>query len=212
MRLLAVIPLTLVGGGLFWLVQAGALRLLHRGVRRQRLCALGCAALLELGGALAGCGGVMLAALALQLVLGVLLLFGVQRSGNGVEMLEQSLSLYRYLRGLRAGDAEKLQGQASQYFYRMLPYAEALGLGRRFAAAFSGVTLEPCGWYEADRALLPGSLAFYEELHSCMQQLQAAPPQERRPAPSAEASRAQAARPGKAAPRRRPAVCAALIG
>ena len=130
---------------MFWLVQAGALRLLHRGVRRQRLCALGCAALLELGGALAGCGGVMLAALALQLVLGVLLLFGVQRCGNGVAMLEQSLSLYRYLRGLRAGDAEKLQGQASQYFYRMLPYAEALGLGRRFAAAFSGVTLEPCG-------------------------------------------------------------------
>lgn len=183
-RLLAVIPLTLVGGGLFWLVQAGALRLLHRGVRRQRLCALGCAALLELGGALAGCGGVMLAALALQLVLGVLLLFGVQRSGNGVAMLEQSLSLYRYLRGLRAGDAEKLQGQASQYFYRMLPYAEALGLGRRFAAAFSGVTLEPCGWYEADRALLPGSLAFYEEFHSCMQQLQAAPPQERLPRPA----------------------------
>lgn len=126
----------------------------------------------------------MLAALALQLVLGVLLLFGVQRSGNGVAMLEQSLSLYRYLRGLRAGDAEKLQGQASQYFYRMLPYAESLGLGRRFATAFSGVTLEPCGWYEADRALLPGSLAFYEEFHSCMQQLQAAPPQERRPRPA----------------------------
>lgn len=170
-RLLAVIPLTVFGGILHWILQDGLLCLLHRSARRQRLLALGSAIILLVGAALAGCAGTMVAALALQIFIGLVLLFGVQRSQNGVAMLEQCLALYRYLRALRPKNVEKLQGQASEYYYKMLPYAEALFLGRRFSAAFSGIQLEPCGWYDTQLQSTESSLQFYASFHQCMQQL-----------------------------------------
>ena len=38
--------------------------------------------------------------------------------------------------------------QDGQYFYDVLPYAEALGLGRRFARRFANIQLEPCAWLQ----------------------------------------------------------------
>ena len=49
-----------------------------------------------------------------------------------------------------------------QYFYKMLPYAEAMGLGRRFVALFHDVKLEPCQWYEAARGIPTTASAFYD--------------------------------------------------
>ena len=52
-----------------------------------------------------------------------------------------------------------------QYFYKMLPYAEAMGLGRRFVALFHDVKLEPCQWYESAHNIPHTASAFYA--HYC---------------------------------------------
>ena len=48
-----------------------------------------------------------------------------------------------------------------QFFYKMLPYAQALGLGAQFAARFGETELEPCDWYGEVKPLPRQAEGFY---------------------------------------------------
>lgn len=50
----------------------------------------------------------------------------------------------------------------SVFFYHMFPYAEAFGLGKRFAKRFGGIVLEPCDWLQDDGHSATTAEAFYE--------------------------------------------------
>ena len=49
-----------------------------------------------------------------------------------------------------------------QYFYKILPYAEAMGQGRHFVSLFHDYKLEPCQWYESARSIPTTAAAFYD--------------------------------------------------
>ena len=168
LRLLPVLLLTVLGGVLCWFVQRAAMGWLRRSYKRELTAGIICAVVLQIGAAIAGTGGVMLGGVLLQILVGLSLSLGTCRSENGVTMLEQTLGLRRYLAKFRAKDVEELQGQASGYYYQMLPYAQALGVGAKFTKAFAGVILEPCGWYKDDEEpVLRDPMQFYRSFSQC---------------------------------------------
>lgn len=168
LRLIPIILLTLLGGVLCWFVQRACICCLRRNPSRELRAGILSALVLQIGAAIAGTGGIMLGGLLLQILVGFSLVFGVRRSRNGVAMLEQTLALQRYLTRFKAKDAADLQGQASQYYYQMLPYAQALHVGGRFSKAFAGITLEPCTWYQDDLGQnLRDPLQFYQSFRRC---------------------------------------------
>lgn len=105
--------------------------------------------------------------LLMQLLSVLLTQFGGRRTKAGEEYVRQLLGLRRYLNKIDPEDALQLLHNDSQYFYRMLPYAECLGIGKRFCKHFLRCKLEPCAWL-TDAAFTPKSptefLALYENL------------------------------------------------
>ncbi len=105
----------------------------------------------------------MLLAAALSVLTGVLTRHGGRRSAAGTRLLGQILGFRRFL--LRTSEshlAMRLQ-RDPQYFYRTLPYAEAMGLGAMFARKFGDTELDPCEWYNEPN--LPRTAeGFYEKL------------------------------------------------
>ena len=64
------------------------------------------------------------------------------------ERLRRLLGLRRYLRRADSASLHRLTLQDPQYFYRMLPFAEEMGVGGRFVRCAAGLELEPCLWLE----------------------------------------------------------------
>lgn len=89
----------------------------------------------------------MLLALAAALFAGWQTLHGGKRTSLGTQLIGQTLGFRRYLSKAASSHLEGQLRRDPQYFYRLLPYAEALGLGASFAAKFSGIELETCDWY-----------------------------------------------------------------
>ncbi len=147
-------------------VQEGTLRAVRRGgagwIAAGACAAAAHLALLPLGGA------ALLLSLAVQLLCGLAVSLGGRRSTLGAELLEQTLGFRRYLLGLTEKKLRRLLRQDGQYFYRLLPYAEALGCGRAFAARFGALRLEPCDWLESDANTAP---AFYAQYSALLAQL-----------------------------------------
>ena len=147
-------------------VQRAAIRWYLRSTVSLALGGLCGAAMLLLGN-LSGTFLMMLLAVGLSVLTGALTRYGGKRSPAGNRLLGQIFGFRRFL--LRASEAQ-LQTRTSrdpQYFYRMLPYAEAMGLGVRFSKKFGETELEPCEWY--DEPNLPRTaLGFYEKLQETL--------------------------------------------
>lgn len=107
----------------------------------------------------------MLPAIAVTVFIGQQTCHGGMRCPYGDEVVSQTMSFRRFL--LRVSEHHVLQMQARdpQYFYKMLPYAEAMGIGRKFANLFHDCRLEPCQWYSAARKVPTSAAAFYD--HYC---------------------------------------------
>lgn len=143
--------------------------LLHR--RRLLFLSLGGAAALLLWffGSKAGCGGLMFLNLLLQFLCALSLLFGGRRSLEGQVQVSQLLGLRRQLRKMNKEELSRLMSIDPQYFYRTLPFAEALGVGRAFCKRFDNRRIEPCPWL-SDARHRPETVkefyAFYKEILS----------------------------------------------
>lgn len=163
-----LLPLTsILGAASCFLVQfaVDAFYRRHRLVRF--LLGLAAAALLITFSTLADTLSLMVITLLVQIFSVLLTQFGGRRTTAGEEYVRQVLGLRRYLRKIDAEEALQNLHNDSQYFYRMLPYAECLGIGKGFSKRFARWKPEPCAWL-TDAAFTPKSptefFALYEDL------------------------------------------------
>ena len=78
---------------------------------------------------------------------------GGLRTPYGSEVIAQTMGFRRFLHNASDRHLTQTLYRDPQYFYRILPYAQAMGQGRRLANLLSEMELEPCQWYEtADNA------------------------------------------------------------
>lgn len=124
-------------------------------------------------GAVSGCFGTVLLNCLLQYLVGVVLLPGVCRSASGVSVFYQLLGLRKYLKALDASDLETMLRRDPQYYYRVLPYAEALGIGNAFTKKFAGLQLEPCHWLNWKDLPLNTAEEFYPRFCRMLDELDA---------------------------------------
>lgn len=110
------------------------------------LAGLAAAALLLVFASKGNCTGMMLLNLLLQIFCALVTLFGGKRTEVGQEQVRQLLGLRRYLKKADSDSLQQLSVSDSQYFYRMLPFAELLGVARPFCKHFARWNLEPCPW------------------------------------------------------------------
>ena len=90
---------------------------------------------------------VPMAACAVQLLFSFLVAYGNIRTELNRSDCGEILGLRRFMRRLQPADAKRLLQGDSEYFFRMAPYAIALGVGKPFARAFGRRKLEPCPYF-----------------------------------------------------------------
>ncbi len=78
------------------------------------------------------------------LLAGVLLGWGGRRTALGRQILSQTLGLRKYLRSADKKRLAELCRTDSDYFFRLAPYAMALGADKAFAKRFGKLRLEGC--------------------------------------------------------------------
>ncbi|MBO4212050.1 MAG: DUF2207 domain-containing protein [Oscillospiraceae bacterium] len=166
-RWFMILPLTVLGGAVCRLVQNFGGVLLRRHFFRTGLIALLALGSLLFLGKSAGLTSLMLLNLAAQLLTGLLLRCGGRRTRSGFALGAELLGYRRYL--LNAShDQLRANLQADpQFFYRVLPYADALQVGTLFANSFDHLRLEECDWLQWEGKELrtaPAFLARYRRL------------------------------------------------
>ena len=133
-----------------WLIQSGAYGL-HLRDRRALWIGLGCCAAWLLLGAAAGELGIAAAVAATEFLAGLAAAYGGRRNEVGRLAVAQVLGLRRYLRKAPKGEFQRITRNAPDYFYSMAPYAQALGIGKRFAAQFGSMQLPGCPYLTTGR-------------------------------------------------------------
>ena len=162
LRWLVLVLCFVLGAAMSACVQLAAIRWY---LRRVPVLALGgvCAVAVLVLGNLSGTFPLMLLAAALSALTGVLTRHGGQRSRAGGRLLGQVLGFRQFLRRVTPSHLLMRLQRDPQYFYRTLPYAEAMGLGAMFARKFGDTELDPCEWYNEPN--LPRTAeGFYEKL------------------------------------------------
>lgn len=162
LRWLVLVLCFVLGAAMSACVQLAAIRWY---LRRVPVLALGgaCAVAMLVLGNLSGTFPLMLLAAALSALTGVLTRHGGQRSRAGGRLLGQVLGFRQFLRRVTPSHLLMRLQRDPQYFYRTLPYAEAMGLGAMFARKFGDTELDPCEWYNEPN--LPRTAeGFYEKL------------------------------------------------
>ena len=122
----------------------------------------GCGLLLLILGGLGDSTVIMVPAAAVSAFLAWRTVHGGRPSEYGREVLSQTLGFRRFMRSANGTHLLQMLQRDPQYFYKMLPYAQAMGLGNAFVNAFQDVSLEPCHWYEAARGVPSTAGAFYD--------------------------------------------------
>lgn len=131
------------------------------------LAALAAVALLTLAQFGEGLLAVLLVIVCLVL-LGLLTLHGGRRTAFGDEIVTQAMSYRRFLRRVTQSQLLSRLAQDSQYFYRILPYAEAIGLGAGLARTLGNTELEQCDWYQEQQPLPRTAAGFYSHLQEAL--------------------------------------------
>ncbi len=109
----------------------------------------------------AECGIFLILNILLQLGVGYATRFGGQRLRPGREIVQDLLRLRHFVLHSNSTIATQRIRDDSQYFYRILPYAEIMGVGKQFLKFFSPATTEPCPWLIDDRASVSSPTSFY---------------------------------------------------
>ena len=183
--------LTLIGGSLHFLLQRAVLMVMRRGRRVWLPMGLGALLTLILLGHFAGRGFVVFLDVLMQLFCALTTIFGGKRSQTGQEQARRLLGLRRFLRRADQGTLQRLIYQDPQYFYRMLPFADALGAAGPFVRHLGKLAPETCGWLQdaEDNVRTPEDFyRLYLEMAAAVRgeryrAPKAAPPRRRPPAP-----------------------------
>ena len=118
--------------------------------------------LLLIVGGVGGATVTMLPSVAASALIGWQTAHGGQRSPYGDEVIGQTLGFRRFLHNATDRHVVQMLRRDPQYFYKILPYAEAMGQGRHFVALFHDCRLEPCQWYDSARGIPNTASAFYD--------------------------------------------------
>jgi len=111
---------------------------------------------------------VMLLVIACEVLIGVLTLHGGRRTAFGDEIVAQTRGYRKFLRRVTQSQLQSRLAQDSQYFYRILPYAEAMGLGRSLARTLGDTALEQCDWYQGAKPVPRTAAGFYSSLREAL--------------------------------------------
>ena len=98
-------------------------------------------------GLIAGQPWVPLVSVIVQLLMGYLAAYGGMRTERNRSEAGEILAIRRFLRRIPRPEAARLIKLDPDYFFRMAPYAIALGVGKPFAAAFGRRKLEQCPYF-----------------------------------------------------------------
>lgn len=145
-RWLLIIPLTVLGGAACYAVQSLGGFLLRRHSLRTAALALVSAVFLLLAGRSSGLSSLMLLNLFAQLTVGLLLRCGGRRTAAGASLAAELLGYRRYLLSASGETLESNLRADPQYYYRVLPFADALQAGKLFSGSLDRVRLEDCDW------------------------------------------------------------------
>ena len=170
-RALVLILCMVVGFGLSVLISRMARAYYLGNIPAMILSALAALALL-IASRLSGGGVSMLAAVAMSIVCGLLTLHGGRRTELGTQLISQSLGFRKGLEKLSERHISMLLSRDGQYFYRLLPYAEAMGMGADLARRLGDTELEPCEWYVTRVPVARTGTEFYNQLRPALEMLE----------------------------------------
>ena len=108
---------------------------------------------------------VAISAIVVTVAIGQQTCHGGLRCAYGDEVVSQTMGFRRFMLHVSEHHVLQMQARDPQYFYKMLPYAEAMGQGRKFVNLFHDCRLEPCQWYSSARKVPTSAAMFYE--HYC---------------------------------------------
>lgn len=97
---------------------------------------------------------------------------GGKRRPYGDEVIGQTLGFRRFILHTTEHHVLQMLVRDSQYFYKLLPFAEAMGQGRKFVNLFHDCKLEPCQWYDAARGVPTTATAFYDHYRDTLDLLE----------------------------------------
>lgn len=160
-RWYAIVPLTLLGAAACLAVQQLGGCLLRRHSLRTIALALVSAVALVIVGKKSGLTALMLLNVLVQAAVGLLLRCGGRRTKEGAALAAELLG---YRRWLLSATSEQLKSNVEadpQFFYRVLPFADALRVSRALAGGLDGVRLEGCDWLIWEGKPLRTAPAFY---------------------------------------------------
>lgn len=146
LRWVWVVLLTLVTGFAHYLLQRAVWSALDRRRAHWLLLGLGALVFLLIVGASAGRKLVLFCDVILQVFCALTTIFGGKRTQVGREQAKRLLGLRRFLRRADQAELQKLMKQDPQYFYRMLPFADALGVASPFVRHTGKLPSEACEW------------------------------------------------------------------
>ena len=129
-----------------WEIHEFAMHILSR-FKARAWVALGICLFWVLLGLISGQPWVPLVSVLVQLLMGFLAAYGGMRTDLNRSEAGEILSLRRFLRRIPRPEAARLLKADPDYFFRMAPYAIALGVGKPFAAAFGRRKLEQCPYF-----------------------------------------------------------------
>ncbi len=161
-RLFLMIPTLVVGVLAGWFLQS-----ILKNMIRSMPMKYGwlCLPILIATGLLAQLGGgwvIGLAALTFVVLTALGTFRGGKRTADGLERIAQIWAFKRYIRQVDVHHLQLMLREDGQYFYDLLPYAEALGMGKRFAERFGTMQLEPCVWLDYPGQKRCTAIEFYE--------------------------------------------------
>ena len=131
----------------------------------------GCGLLLLILGGISGDFLPVLLCVAAAVFIGWQTVHGGRRSPYGTEVISQTVGFRRFLLRADEQQLQQLLRRDPQYFYKILPYAQAMGQGRRFVSMFHNSRLEPCPWFESAAATPVSVGAFYDQYLECLDML-----------------------------------------
>lgn len=84
-----------------------------------------------------------------------------RRSAYGAKVLAQILGLRQFILMAEKDRLEALTHEDPAYFYRMLPYAQVLGLTNKWIDQFREIAVPAPTWYDSDQDLMPAMMMMH---------------------------------------------------
>lgn len=150
------------------LIVYGVLLFRRRTSRVITICAVAALCAMLLASNFAGIRFGMLLSCIVCCFAGFVTAHGGLRTSAGNDLLARLRSLRRFLTSAEPKQLKRLLHQDPQYFYRMLPFAEALGVGKAFANRFGTMRMEPCEWYRTGETNPITAPEFYAEFRTAV--------------------------------------------